>query len=159
MLPVFIDQILDLFGSLWRPQATRRDGRACGHWAARFGRTEVLKLLLSCQARCKGKLPKMFQGQIPCGVELVDVGNPTCCYKISTFKRMVRIPFVPVPLSTSHREFSLANLCNFQVNPDVSTTTGITPLMLASYAGHTDACQILLDRRALLVALRPFIVI
>lgn len=64
-------------------KATRLDGRACGHWAARFGRTEVLKLLLSCQ-----------------------------------------------------------------VHPDVRTTTGITPLMLASYAGHTDACQILLDRRA-----------
>ena len=66
-----------------------------------------------------------------------------------------------VPLSTSHREFlfAIADLCEFQVNPDVRTTTGITPLMLASYAGHTDACQILLDRRALTAALRPFAVI
>ena len=43
-----------LFHSPWRPQATRRDGRGCVHWAARFGRTEVLKLLLSCQACPKG---------------------------------------------------------------------------------------------------------
>lgn len=26
--------------------ATRRDGRGCGHWAARFGRQEVLRRLL-----------------------------------------------------------------------------------------------------------------
>ena len=60
-----------------------------------------------------------------------------------------------VPLRTSHRGFPFADLCEFQVNPDVRTTTGITPLMLASYAGHTDACQILLDSRALTAALRP----
>ena len=36
-----------------------------------------------------------------------------------------------------------------QVHPDVRTTTGITMMMLASYGGHTEACQVLIDRRAL----------
>ena len=44
---------------------------------------------------------------------------------------------------------AMHNVWHPQVHPDVRTTTGITMMMLASYGGHTEACQVLIDRRAL----------